>query len=272
MDFKQRLEEEKSKLVDLFHEMLEYKNISYDNDASFLDLLELVSIHYNSFSTPIDFVYYGIKYGSFPPSYDERDDDVDYEITDEMNLENLKDLYEALTEKDNDYKVHAHDYIDINLKEGQTLKELADEYEAKFGLLLREMLEFINEKVPDGKADFYDLWHTVGSKYPWYYQMLDRLHFVRYTSLHSNYVDQIDSMNRVYNNLSKYKEEYPSYIEQYKDIIEERKAWLEEVESLKKANEMDKYHDLLFKDPYYKIMFGDDDFDLPDLDIDIEEE
>lgn len=270
MNIKEQIDEEKNKLYKLFEEMLDFKKIPYKKDLDFLNLLELVSIHYNSFSVFFDYVYYGLKYYSFPPSYDDYSyNDEVIEVTDENNLESLKELYEALTEEKNDYKVHAYDFVDINLKEGQTLKDLSDEYREKFGPLFKEMLDFIKVEIPTGKQnDFYDLWHLVATNYPWYYDLINHLYFIVYFSLDANYIDQIDSMDRVYKKLINYKAEYNDYVLKYKDIIEERKDWLKECDKLKMLGDKEKLFKLMDKDPYNKIYFPDDQYDF----LDIEEE
>lgn len=261
MDIKRQIEEEKLKLRNLFYEMLDYKHKKYDKSMDFFDLLELTSIHYNAFSIEFDFTYYEVKYSTLPPSsYDDYgfdyDDDDDNRVSDEKKLEQLKELYDCLTEDGNDYKVHANDYIDINLEEGQTLKDLLREKEEKFGPLFKEMLDFVGVDYSNKKIDFYDLWLLVANNYPWYYDRISNLKFVLYSSLDCNYVQQIDTADRNYKRLLKYKEEYPMYVEKYSDIVKEHEAWL------KTRKDSD------YNDPYKKIIIGEDPFECLDLEID----
>lgn len=255
----------KEKLTKLFKEMLDFKNISYKKDMDFFNLLELTSIHYNSFSVYFDYAFYGLKYYSFPPNYDDYDlDDEELEVTDESNLKSLKELYDALTEEGSDYKVHAFDYVDIKLEDGQTLKELASLKLEKFGPLFKEMLDFINFEIPQGKkSDFYDLWHLVATEYPWYYSLINHLHFIVYVSLDANYVDQIDLMERTYKRLKNYKDEFNYYVSKYKDIIEKRNDWKKECEFAEKQGDEKKSCELMYKDPYNEIFFplSENDFE-----------
>lgn len=228
MDLKEEILKEEEKLTKLFHKMLDYKGKKYREDLSFLELLQLVMIYYNTYSVDLEFLYAGIKFHRLPPS--SFDDDWEVEVSDLNNLENLKELYETLTREGDSYLEHAYDYTDIDLKENETLEDIYSDWLDKYANLFKEMLMFIGIK-KEGK--FLDLWFLVAINYPWYYRKIDNLKRIVY-GIDANTMEKIHFLKVQYEVLEKYKEDYPIYVEKYKDIIEERKKWLKQVDEVEK--------------------------------------
>jgi len=243
---KQILEETeimKEKLTKLFHDMLDFKHKEYDENLSFDELLKLTSIHYNYESYLFNDAYAAVKYGKvfvLPSEADNpfRDPDEDLTLPPEGILETLTTLYDCLTEKDNDYQKHANDDVDIDLSDGKTLKELANEYTDRFVPIFQEMLDV--EKVPyDAKEDnsFSSLFLKVVDAYPWYYDLLFYLYHQIFSSLDSSYVDIINTCAASLKRLENYKKERDAFYKEHADIIEAHKKWLVKKEEVQKYNQ-----------------------------------
>ncbi len=245
----------KEKLAKLFLEMLDYKNKKYEKNMKFEDLLDLVSIHYNYYKYEFNEVYCAIRYRERYIPYSEvdnpflDDEDIDNALTDDKINEILEEVYSELSDEDYGYKKYANYFIDINLKEGQSLKSLFDECEHKLISLFYEMLEFIGKKYEKEKYDtYYNLGIKVANEYPWYYQDIENLNRV-HLDMDSNYIDYIDRMEKLYSIIYKYKEEYPSFAKKYKEEIEAHKVWKEEVKKKRIINS--EIEEKRIKDPLY---------------------
>lgn len=254
----EEIEKMKEKLTSLFHEMLDFKHKEYDENLSFDDLLELTSIHYNYCSYRFTDAYHAVKYGKvyvLPSDADNpfRDSEEDLTLSIDGVLEMLTALYDELTEKDNDYKKHANDDVDIDLSGGKTLKELAQEAENRFVPLFQEMLDL--EKVSyDAKKDntFSSLYLKVIDAYPWYRDLLFHLHYQIHTDLDSSYVDVINTCAWSLKRLQGYKKERDAFYQEHADIVQAHKEWLEEKAKVEKFNkEVEKK-----REPYAKQLNG----------------
>lgn len=250
----EEIETMKEKLTKLFHEMLAYKHKEYDENLPFDELLKLTAIHYNYCSYLFDEAYHAVKYREayvLPSEADNpfRDPEKDLTLSPEQILETLTTLYDGLTEKDNDYKKHAKDDVDIDLSGGKTLKSLAKEYEERFVPLFQEMLDL--EKIPyDAKKNnsFSSLYLKVIDAYPWYHDLLFHLHYQISTSLDSSYVDIINACALGLKRLQGYQKERETFYKEHADIIEAHKKWLEKKAQVEKCNrEIEKQ-----REPYAK--------------------
>ncbi len=227
----ENLKEEKiNEIITLFKEMLKYKNKKYDDNWNFEEWLNCISEKYNYFYDDINDIM-DVYYFHHMNEYLDSDEVVQLDKPEEILA--YDQFYYTL---ESDYKEHAYDYIDVDLKEGQTYKDIVDEEKEKLAKLFKEMLDYINAKYE--KETFENLRLRVIEEYPWYE---DKLHYLylSFGSIHGSYIQLISHMEWLYNNL---KDDYKN-IEENKKEYEERQKEDEEVN-------IDIDEDLLFDDNF----------------------
>lgn len=203
------------KITKLFKEMLDYKHKKYDNSISFLDLLEKTSNYYNYYKDDFYILKKIYTKGSIPViddySYPER-----YVYPNEVEkIILLNEIYNNITSPNDDYKKYADFYIDIDLQPGKTYKTIYDAKMSKFVTLLHKMLDYV--KVPHDNDEDYYLFLTplVVKYYPFYSDSLFHLQSTL-SNPSNNYIDCIDTIEKTYNYLSHYHENYQEKLEEYK--------------------------------------------------------
>lgn len=208
------------KLTVLFHEMLDFKNKKYDKDWDFLTLLEYTSRYYNAFSHEFDEVYLGLKYHVVKDIYGEEN----IPIGEVENIQNIRYLYSELS---SDYMARANDYIDIDLKENQTYKDLIREKKQEYEKLFKKMLDYVQISYKD--KNFYQIQNLVCETYPWYEDMIH--HALEHNSLHENNIDILDSLYKIYDKLKNYKKDYQNLKTEWdKEKKNDEKSDLDELE------------------------------------------
>jgi len=207
----EKLEAElKEKLKDIFCKMLDYKNRKYKKDATLLELLDELYLCYTDYEGLFDTTYSMLKYRTIhrDTMRDEfwtiHADRVEY-------ISNLEFTYSFFAKDENNYKDYEQYYEDIELKEGQTLKDVCDEEKEKLRLLFIEMLEFINVDIPE-KKDYSSLEVLIREYYPYY---TDCFTILNGTIIYS-YLKTIHYLRDFYDY---FKETYKNHKEMLKDYI-----------------------------------------------------
>lgn len=214
---------EKEKLTQLFHEMLEFKNKKYDENWDFLTLLEYTSRYYNAYSFEFDEVYLGLKYHIVKDIYGEEN----ITIGKVENIQNIRYLYQELSDKNYGYRYRANDYIDFDLQDGETYQDLIKEKKKEYEKLFKEMLDFV--KISYEGLEFYQIRNLVCEAYPWYEDMIH--HALEHNSLHENNIDILDSLYKIYDKLKNYKKDYQNLKTEWdKEKKNDEKSDLDELE------------------------------------------
>lgn len=213
----------KSKLIQLFKEMLEYKNKNYSNDWTFTMWLDHIDTHYHYYHDELQDTLYKVVYQEAYISSDFNDDDEDsIEISDIDKIMQLEDLYNILIEKNNDYKKHANDYREYILKDKETYADLYNKQKEKLIELFKEMLDDINYNYDKSNNDFDYLKSIIIEEYPFYTDMLIHLDVIIYNS-NETYISLLNSMENIYNSLAKNYKNREKLLEEYK--IEQEIEW-----------------------------------------------
>ena len=108
------------------------------------------------------------------------------------------------------------------MEEGQTYRDLYKLEEQKLIKLFKEMLEFVGEKTSEEEKYLRDLNDRVIEKYPFYEWRLSRLFF---HNQYETYIQILDRMENLYDDLSK---DYKNYEKNIKDYEEQKKETYEE--------------------------------------------
>lgn len=213
----------KSKLIQLFKEMLEYKNKNYSNDWTFTMWLNHIDTHYHYYHDELQDTLYKVVYQEAYIGSDFNDDDEDsIEISDIDKIMQLEDLYNILIEKNNDYKKHANDYREYILKDKETYADLYNKQKEKLIELFKEMLDDINYNYDKSNNDFDYLKSIIIEEYPFYTDMLIHLDVIIYNS-NETYISLLNSMENIYNSLAKNYKNREKLLEEYK--IEQEIEW-----------------------------------------------
>lgn len=206
------IKEREERLINLFKEMLDYKNKKYDEDISFRDLLDKISQYYNGYNVYLDDLYAAINMGSV--SFDIEEDSIP--INEVESLMIIDDFCDVAIDEDWGYKTEADRFRDFELEEGETFKDLYDKEIEKFKNLFKEMLEHRNIEYTD-EDKFDDLKWKVMEAYPYYYVML--YHLIS-PNPNVTYIQELNSMEDVYEAIvSEYKNHEENLIK-YKDYMD----------------------------------------------------
>ena len=209
------------KLIKLFKEMMEYKHKKYDENWDFETWLDKLDEAYHYYHNDFMDAYEIVERGCIS-----REVDADYEViiktTKAERIIELRTLYDFLTWDKDDYKNYANYYRDYELKEGQTYKDLFDLEKEKFVKLFKEMLELVKYKYESN--DFYALMVDIKNAYPFYRNLITHLD-VELSQPYTTYIENLDYMEDVYENLSKnyknFDENMKKFQEQQKDLEQE---------------------------------------------------
>ena len=212
--FEIELEKRTKKLIQTFQEMMNYKTKPYQQDWDFAHWIHEIDLHYHFYhellKDALSLVYEGginveiIDYG-----YDTIDAD-EIEI-----LQYLDDLYSILNGKEENYKEHANDYLDVDLKPGQTYSDVFDEKEEQLVQLLKKMLDEIH--VPYQREDFPYLSTLVCEHYPYYAQNLMSLRGSM-ANPNNTMIAMVDRLEMV----------YQFFLKDYKNREENMKKYLQD--------------------------------------------
>ena len=238
----ENLKKEKvDKIIALFKEMMQYKNKKYDVNWDFNDWLDVINEKYNYFHSEIVDLYDIYYYGHVDRYMDGE------EVIDVDEVEEIFYYDQIFYFLKSDYKEHAYDFIDIELKEGQSYQDVYNEEQEKLAKLFKEMLDYINVRYDS--ETFEGLRPRVCEEYPWYEE---RLRFL-YSSMGmswTTYIELIDDMEKLY-----------SYLEKdYKNIEENKKEYEDKKREEREKNALDE-DEVIFDDIDF---FYDEDDELED--------
>lgn len=234
------------KLIKLFKEMLIYKNKSYDDNWSFDEWIDNIDTQYHFFNESLDTVVRIIKFGYY------IEDDYNYNETEVSDVEKiiaLQDLYKELIDEDEGYKKFAYYYNEIELKDGQTYSDVYELEKKKMVELFKEMLEFVNVKCCDDSynylksseneevnensysCDIDDLMPLIKQYYPYYNNILNHLSALMW-STSVTYIVLIDSMEKIYESLSKSYKNREKDLQEYKKLVKKDEDGYEYVDDM----------------------------------------
>lgn len=220
----EKLEKEKiEQLIQLFKEMLEYKNKKYSNNWSFKEWIDNVNTYYHYFNDSLINTINAVQLGQTWREHETDEEIYPIKINQVEKILLITKLYKKLKNEDSGYKKYADWYIDFDLEEGQTYEDLYELEKKKYVELFKEMLDFLN--VSYEGDDFDKLKSLVMEKYPYYFDRLVHLDFIRWDT-RGTYISTLDSMERIYRNILKY---YKNHEQNMKEYEEEQKN-LEEIE------------------------------------------
>lgn len=195
--FERALEERKQKLINIFIEMLEYKNKSYDKSWNIIQFIDKLIQYYNYYSEDLSQLEAAILGKSI--EFDMEKDSVDMnDVETIMIIDEIYDLLKPLGEYEG-YKHYAYYYRDFELAEGQTYSDLYELEEEKLIKLFKEMLEFVGEKNLKEDNNLRNIRDRVIEKYPFYEWRLANL---MSHSPFETYIEKLDRMESLYEELS----------------------------------------------------------------------
>lgn len=202
------------KLINIFKEMLEYKNKKYDNNWSFSEWLKAVDFSYYYYDYILQETLYKVEYRKLPSDVYEDEpteiDDVDVIIA-------LDELYQILTNPEKDYKKYANYYKEIELKEGETYSDLYDKELENFKNLFKEMLDFLNVKYE--KDDFFSLSVLICEHYPYYTDIIINLRNL-INVLNKTYISILYDMQKLYEYFSREYKNHEKNMKEYQEDME----------------------------------------------------
>jgi hypothetical protein len=199
-------EEKMQELIQLFKEMLEYKNIEYDDKWNFKEWIDVIDTNYHYFHDILRDTSNSVTLGDFSNSKDK--------ISRREEIIDIIYLRNQLSDKENGYKEYAHYYDDIKLKEGQTYEDLYKLEKEKYIKLFKEMLDFVNVKYD---SDYFDnLSAQVALAYPYYSDTIIRLDSLVW-SADETYISIIHSMRSIYKIFSEGYKNHEQNMKEYKE-------------------------------------------------------
>lgn len=214
----ENLRDEKiNKLIELFKEMLEYKNKPYKKDFDFEKFVEKIYNNYHIYHEILTDTLNHIKLNTVYRKIDINKE----ESIKTNNVENilaLNTLYEILSDKEDGYKNYAYFYRDFELEDGMTYNELYNKEIEKFVKLFKDMLDFLNVKY--NTNDIFSLIILVKNNYPYYTEILMNLS-VTMKDPNLTYIMILDTMEDIYDNLSKNYKNHKENMEKYEKKLKE---------------------------------------------------
>ena len=188
--YEKLIEKRKEKLMQIFKEMLEYKNKKYDETWNLRQFAEKISQYYNIYSDDLWNAVSAANMGSV--QYDIEEDSI--LINEVESIMFVDDFYNLVTCEGDDYKENANYYRDFELEEGQTFSDLYKLEIEKFKKLFKAMLDYRNIEYDKNDNTLYNLKSKVIENYPYYASMLFHL-----TSPNPNitYIQELNSMEDV---------------------------------------------------------------------------
>lgn len=207
------IEQRKEKLIQVFKEMLEFKNKEYDENWNLQQFAEKISQYYNFYSEELWNTISAANMGSV--SYDIEEDSI--RINEVESIMFVDDFLEELTNEDDDYKKYANFYRDFELEEGQSFKDLYNKEIEKFIKLFKDMLDYRNIEYNKDEKSFDKLKWKVMEYYPYYHAML--FHLIS-PNPNTTYIQELDSMENVYETISNEYKNHEENLIKYKDYME----------------------------------------------------
>ena len=211
--YSQMLEQRKEKLIQLFKGMLEYKHKEYNENWDFKQFAEKINQYYNIYS---DSLWNAVS-ASYMSSVEFDIEEDSIPINEIESIMFLDDFYNELTCKDDDYKNYADFYTDFELEDGQTFRDLYNLEIKKFIELFKDMLDFQNIEYDKNDNNLERLKWKVMKVYPYYHAMLFRLIS---SDPNVTYIQELDSMERVYNRIANEYKNHEENLLKYKDYME----------------------------------------------------
>lgn len=208
------------KLVQLFKEMLEYKNKKYDINWDFKKWIEEMDLSYHYYHYILQDTLYQVEYRTLPLMEEEYEAEP-IEIDDTQIIIALTELYSTLTLEDNNYKKYANCYEEIVLNKGETYLDLYNKKIDEFTSLFKEMLEFLNVK--HEKDDFDSLSSLICKHFPYYMQIIINLKTLL-GDLNQTYISILYSMQKIYEHISKNYKKHEQNMKKYKKEQEDSEA------------------------------------------------
>ena len=167
---------------------------------NFLSLLDFTSKHYHYLDYLFKDCYTSIaSFGVYDIYKEELIDISEIEV-----IQNLRYLYSELLDLDSNYKKHAYDYIDVDLKEGETYSLLIDGKEEELESLFQEMLDYKNISYSK-ELSVDSLALKVSEEYKEYQDYIQGAFLQRYSNLANSYIDILDALDRMLKYLADYK-------------------------------------------------------------------
>lgn len=205
------------KLISVFKEMLDYKHKSYNDQWSFKEWIEAIDRYYHFYHENLEDTLSQIQSNTLCRSIY-----MDYQVyikTDEAeNIIALDDLYYILDPETGEYKNFADFYEDIELKEGQTYKDLYNEKEEKFIELFKKMLDYIN--IPHADNSFENLKSLIRQHFPYYTDNITSLS-IMVSDPTKTYISLLNDMDMVYNYFAKTYKNHEENMKKYNKELEE---------------------------------------------------
>lgn len=216
----EKLKNEKiEKLIQLFKEMLKYKNKEYNENWNFREWIDNVDTYYHYyhelFMKTLEKINYG--YISLDTEYYSYDS---IEVDEVERIRDIISLYNCLADEEDGYKNYAYFYKDFELKEGQTYSDLYNLQTEKFVKLFKEMLDFQNVEYNKDDNYFEYLSNCVSEHYPYYRDILMHLDVMMWNPTET-YITLLDSMEKIYDNLSKNYKNHEQNMKDYQKELEE---------------------------------------------------
>lgn len=200
--FETILEDRKEKIIELYTEMLTYKNKTYNSNWNIEEF------------TPVMIHYYNFYCNEFLNLRDAV-------ITNCVKLDNVEriiiidDIYNMLlsTKENEGYKEFAYAYRDFDLKEGQTYEDFYNLEREKLIELFKEMLAFVGENDFANEDDYDKLKDKVIEKYPFYSSKLDSHYIIEETWIEilSDLEDAYEELSGDYKNREKNLKRYEEF-------------------------------------------------------------
>ena len=197
--------------------MLEYKNKPYKKDFDFEKFVENIDNNYHIYHEILTDTLNHIKLNTVYRKIDINKE----ESIKTNNVENilaLNTLYEILSDKEDGYKNYAYFYRDFELEDGMTYNELYNKEIEKFIKLFKDMLDFLNVKYDTN--DIFSLIILVKNNYPYYTEILMNLS-VTMKDPNLTYIMILDTMEDIYDNLSKNYKNHKENMEKYEKKLKE---------------------------------------------------
>lgn len=217
-DYEKMIEERKNKVRNLYIEMLEYKNKSYDKNWGIAEFTPKLVHYYNFYHS--EFKQLESALLNTTVEFDVEEKNVELDRIERIML--IDEIYNLLlpTSDYDGYKEFAYEYRDFDLKEGQTYDDLYDIEEKRLIEVFKKMLEFIG--INDFEEDFEKLRIMVIEKYPWYKNNLSNF------NSYNPYVTYIERLNNMEDTVEKLSQDYKNYEENMKKYKKMKESKIDE--------------------------------------------
>lgn len=195
------------KFLSLFKQMLAYKKINYNDNWTFQEFVDQIDTHYHYYHDELRETFFD-----------------DLETSEIQRIMRFDALYNLLMEEENDYKKYAYYYNVYELKTGETYKDLYNKQKEKFVELFKEMLDYVDCDYNKENDNFDYLKSMVIDFYPFYMDKLIHLDVMMF-SPSATYIQLLNSMERIYNSLSKNYKNREKLLEEYE--VSQEFDWIE---------------------------------------------